>query len=378
VSRSVCKNAAAAANVSHLLLDGPAPAAPDDEGEEDADKPSEFRNFRNVRSFWHNICVKRDMAMGKHINPGTKQYWKDVNLEFDELSKEDADEIHAKMEREGQACRSRKLYKKALCDSTITPSSLVPVDGSSDSMSYKTLLHEHTSSTTSPTPPRRSRQGELIPVPIDVVDSYHEMMQKLNGLSGVKAVSTDRTQRVRHEVFARDNGAVPSRVLVPLRCGPICRTDARRAACEILTKQVMAFHNTWGDQESARRLEILIGFECLGGVEPYTLFALFVDIIGNGVDGVFVPSLVFLQVKPIAGSAAANRPYTDVILDFAEHPHVACHRKPNTAKFIDGVTHGRWIYLLVDTMAEALLPTGRRVDRVSCHELNFTWVPGTL
>lgn len=68
VARSLCQSAQ---EVTRKLVD------PSDRGSRPQRVPSKpgHRDFRSIQLWWHAYCVKRDRALGIHVNAASREYW---------------------------------------------------------------------------------------------------------------------------------------------------------------------------------------------------------------------------------------------------------------------------------------------------------------
>ena len=138
----------------------------------------------------------------------------------------------------------------------------------------------------------------------------------------------------------------------------------------------MAFSSVWGGQAAARRLRILIAFECrdIYG-RSKSVIAFMNETMGAGVAGVIQQSIGFLGTGVVGGTVKELiYPYLNVLLEFTILQHIACAPHELLNKYITGVSTGMLHHMLVDNWISLFLTN----DSVSlrCHQLDFVWVKG--
>lgn len=169
--------------------------------------------------------------------------------------------------------------------------------------------------------------------------------------------------------LARDNGAIPARVLGQVLCAGMCRDPARNGWSKVsllskLEKSVATGVKHMGGDAACRELKVLLAVTIDGGSPNYGMVT---RSFGAGIASVVVASqavLKFVPVDPLFGD-----PFDNVVLQMCREPFVEHHRTTRLTPYaMDGQLD---IVVKADFLARMAWPDSP--FSAACAFLSFDW-----
>ena len=217
----------------------------------------------------------------------------------------------------------------------------------------------------------------IIPVQEACWRSFLEMMKR-QGCQGMASIAS--TFKSKIEGFCRDTGMVEGKLPVHIQCGPFCRKHVDRRALmmqikTLLSKQLKAWAGPSGATASGpRSLRTCIAAELRSVDSAKFFYAFFNELFGAGVEGIFMPTDMFLELEVEDVPDQNVPPGVGLNLIYARRRYVKWEGEKHH-RFAAGVRLGRLRHRTADAWLDLVLPAEPHemaADFV-LHRLRFQW-----